>query len=335
MKYKVSICVPIFGVEGYIERCAKSLFEQTYDNIEYVFVDDKSTDKSIELLEAMILQYPLRKDDIKIVKHNVNRGLAAARNTAVEHATGEFILHVDSDDWIDITCVEKLIKKQKEDSAEIISFEGFSVFLDYKEKITFPDYVSPKDMCMRLLSGSICANVWAMLIKRSLYVDNNLKVIEGYNMGEDRQITPKLAFFATKVSTLHECLYYYECRNIKSYTNSFSEEKCRQKLKSRKVLFDFFLDKGPEYLEALEKGECIFVLGEVIQTSRMDDLTWCKHFLNKFHQYEKRMIMKIPITKRIIYYLDNVYMVKWYVAILTKVKHFGQIVYGFFFLRST
>ena len=108
----ISILVPIYSVEQYIERCAKSLFEQTYTDIEYIFVNDCSPDRSIDILKETILKYPKRKNYVKIINHDVNRGLSAARNTAVENAIGDFILHVDSDDYLEMDAIEKLVSNQ-------------------------------------------------------------------------------------------------------------------------------------------------------------------------------------------------------------------------------
>jgi glycosyltransferase involved in cell wall biosynthesis len=91
--YKVSILVPVYGVENYIERCARSLFEQTYENIEFVFVDDCSPDNSIQELEKIIKNYPNRKGQIKIIHHEKNIGLSGARHTAINNATGDFVIH--------------------------------------------------------------------------------------------------------------------------------------------------------------------------------------------------------------------------------------------------
>ena len=81
---RVTICVPVYGVEKFIERCARSLFEQTYDALDYVFVDDCSKDRSIAVLQQVVEAYPQRKPFVGIVAHERNRGLAAARRTAVE-----------------------------------------------------------------------------------------------------------------------------------------------------------------------------------------------------------------------------------------------------------
>ena len=110
----VSILVPIYGVEKYIARCVESLFGQTYDNIDYVFVDDCTPDNSITVLKNVLSNYPNRKDSVRIIRHKKNQGLAVTRNTAVAVAKGEFLMHVDSDDWIELNTVELCVKKMIE-----------------------------------------------------------------------------------------------------------------------------------------------------------------------------------------------------------------------------
>ena len=97
---KVSILVPVYGVEKYIGQCAETLFSQTYDDIEYVFVDDCTPDDSIQVLRQVLSAYPQRTNQVSIIRHDHNRGLGAARKTAFEASTGEFVMNVDSDDYL-------------------------------------------------------------------------------------------------------------------------------------------------------------------------------------------------------------------------------------------
>ena len=97
---KVSILVPIYGVEHYIEQCARSLFEQSYSDIEYIFVNDCTPDSSMDILKQVLSIYPNRKSQVRIIEHEHNQGLGAARLTATKAATGEAVMHVDSDDYI-------------------------------------------------------------------------------------------------------------------------------------------------------------------------------------------------------------------------------------------
>ena len=119
--YLVSILVPVYGVEKYIERCARSLFEQTYNNLEYIFVDDCTPDNSIAILKRVMEEYPMRKGQVRILRHERNRGIAAARNTALDAAQGSFLSHVDSDDYLARDAIRLLVNKQVETGADIVT----------------------------------------------------------------------------------------------------------------------------------------------------------------------------------------------------------------------
>lgn len=185
--YKVSICVPIYGVEKYIDRCARSLFEQTFDSIEYIFVNDCTKDNSVGILNNVIARNPNRARDVKIINHNTNMGLGCSRNTAVTAATGEFILHVDSDDYIAFDCVEKAVKKQLENNYDFVSIES----VDVTTKGLYPNhihnYTSKKDFLVDMINHKIRNSIWGRLIRRSLYYDNYIRVESNVNMSEDLQ----------------------------------------------------------------------------------------------------------------------------------------------------
>lgn len=252
---KVSILVPVYGVENYIERCARSLFEQTYKDIEYIFVDDCSPDKSIEILNQVIDDYPRRKPHVRIIRHESNKGLAGARNTVVDSCQTEFLMHVDSDDWIDKDAVEKLLKLQDETSADIVVYD---VKMHFPNKTVIrhkPLFRSPNDFTITLLHKKINGGVWGGLIRRTLYTDNNIRVEDGINMSEDFQVFPRLAFYAKKVATLNNVYYHYNFSNESSYTHNETINTCKQAWRSYEILEEFFLDKNPEYLVALKEGK--------------------------------------------------------------------------------
>ena len=125
---KVSIVVPIYGVEKYIERCARSLFEQTYEDIEYVFVNDATLDNSIQKLNEIIDKYSHRREHIKVLSHKENKGLPAARNTGLSVVTGEYIYHCDSDDWIEKDMIQSLCEKVIQEKADIVWCDWYISF---------------------------------------------------------------------------------------------------------------------------------------------------------------------------------------------------------------
>ena len=253
---KVSILVPIYGVEKYVERCARSLFEQTCEDIEYIFVDDCSPDRSIKILNDIVEQYPMRKPHVHVIKHESNRGLAAARNTAIECCQTEFLMHVDSDDWIDNDAVEKLLKKQSETGADIVAYDVKMHFLRRIETRIKPLFETPDSLILALLRKQINSGVCGALIRTSLYKANNIKIVDGINMSEDLQVYPRLAYYAKKVATLNGVFYHYYFANQNSYTHNETIFTCRQVWKTYEILEKFFLDKNDRrYLEALKEGK--------------------------------------------------------------------------------
>ncbi|MDD7449024.1 MAG: glycosyltransferase family 2 protein [Prevotellaceae bacterium] len=251
---KVSICIPVYKVERYIERCAKSLFEQTYENIEYIFINDCTTDKSISVLDKLISNYPKRKKNVRIVHHKKNRGLAAARNTGVEEAIGEFILWVDSDDSIDRLLVEKLVKLQEEKNADIVCYDLKVLFSNRTEYYRNVNYSDGKDLCLKMLQDIAPHQLCGHLIRRSLYKENNITAKEGVNQAEDYQVMPRLAYYANRVATLHEALYFYDRTTENSFSNSFNVSKSIQISKAEAILSKFFQDKESIFIEQLEKS---------------------------------------------------------------------------------
>lgn len=250
--YLVSILVPVYGVEKYMERCARSLFEQTYDNLEYIFVDDCSPDNSIAVLKRVMEDYPERKEQVRIIRHERNRGLAAARNTALDAAQGSFLSHVDSDDYLDRDAIRLLVNKQVETGADIVTGNYYVVEPNGIKKAFEPEYKSKEEMLLKAISShSGTYVVWRRLINIRLYRDNHIRPKEGVNNGEDYQQTAELVYYSNKVAKISEHIYYYNRTNEHSYvTESFNHPNknlWKQALESANIIERFFSDKEPEY----------------------------------------------------------------------------------------
>ena len=117
---KVSVIIPVYGVENYIERCARSLFEQTLDDIEYLFIDDCTPDQSIKVLQQLLEEYPQRKHQVIIHRMEHNSGQAAVRKWGMQNATGEYVIHCDSDDWVDLDMYRAMYEKAKSDNSDFV-----------------------------------------------------------------------------------------------------------------------------------------------------------------------------------------------------------------------
>ena len=209
--YLVSILVPIYNVEGYMRRCANSLFRQTYTNIEFVFINDCTKDKSVEQLLEVCKQFPARNQQIRIINNIQNLGIAQTRNLLVEYASGDFILYVDSDDWITDETVENLVNKQIESNADI-TMADFFIFSEDTKTITpwgENKYSNAKEMLKEVTARLDHFPLWGRLIRRTLFLKHNIRMKEGLNYGEDLQIVVMLLFYADKLAYASEARYYY------------------------------------------------------------------------------------------------------------------------------
>lgn len=251
----VSILIPVYGVEDYIARCASSLFEQSYDNIEFIFVNDCTKDQSIEVLKKTIADYPKRSEQVRIINHEHNKGLAGARNTAVAAARGKYLMHVDSDDFlIEPNAVETIVEKCELEDLDICFFDGKKYYKDkevpYSENI--PDI--KEEYLKLLLKQSRLSSIWGQMIKTSLYQKYNILCVEGLNFGEDYCVKPLLLYYTNKYAHLEACLYGYNNMNENSYTYSFSMSHTRQHIKAVEHLYAEFKsrDASSEILDCLD-----------------------------------------------------------------------------------
>ena len=255
---KISILVPVYGVEKYISQCAKTLFEQTYNDIEYIFVDDCSPDNSVTILQQVLTNYPLRQKQVNIIHHEHNRGLGAARKTAFEISTGDFIMNVDSDDYLSLDAVEKLVAKQQETGADIIS----SSYMSHYEDGTTVCHQEPhldKDGCLKLMliQNTLLPHIWARLIRRNLYVEHEISSVEGINMAEDLALTPRLIHAAESISYINDITYYYrDDSSASTFANHLTKKHVLSLLKANQELWTYFNknDLKGNYLFALEIG---------------------------------------------------------------------------------
>ena len=181
--YKVSVIVPVYGVQNFIEHCAVSLLSQTLKEVEFIFIDDATLDDSIKILEKVIARFLDR--NVIILKHEYNKGLPAARNTGLKVATGEYIFHCDSDDFVEPDMLEKLYNEAVKRDADIVWCDWFLTFNQNERYMKEPFYNTTNDILCSILSGTMKYNVWNKLVKHSLYINNNILFPSGHAMGED------------------------------------------------------------------------------------------------------------------------------------------------------
>lgn len=246
----VSILVPIYGVEKYIERCVVSLLEQDYKDIEYVFVNDYTKDKSMDVLRSVLKRYPNRIPCVKIINHDLNKGLASTRNTAIVNALGNYVFIVDSDDWISKNTISESVNLAILEDADIVNV-GINVHYENRVVHRINSFHSKEENLSAVLDKSVYCNIWGRLIKRSLFFNYGIRCIDGANMGEDFCQVTKLMYFANKISYINKPLYNYNCVNCNGYTINYSYDHTVQVWTNYEDVCDFFKSKEEIYRRKL------------------------------------------------------------------------------------
>lgn len=214
----------MYGVEKYIGRCARSLFEQTLvDGVEFIFIDDATRDRSCEILQTVIDEYKDKKLNINIIHHQVNKGLPSARNTGLKHAHGEYIVHVDGDDYLEKDALKILYGAVKSSNADVAWCDYYVAFENKRRVISQPSYETPEEAVRGMLRGTMKYNVWNKLCRRTLYTENNIIFPDGRAMGED--LTMIMVFLhARSCVYVNKSLYNY-VQNPGQMTAAYNEEK--------------------------------------------------------------------------------------------------------------
>ena len=208
MGVKISIIVPVYGVEQYIERCARSLFEQTLDEIEYLFIDDCGFDHSMDILIHILEEYPQRKPYVHIHRMEQNSGQAKVREWGIRHATGEFIIHCDSDDWMDSDMCRLLLLKAYEDNADIVICDYYTSDGSHKNWIKGCFDENKEGLIRDFLATKISWALWNKLIRTSLFHNDGFLFPSGA-MGEDMALVFQMVLKAGIISYLARPLYFY------------------------------------------------------------------------------------------------------------------------------
>ena len=251
-KKLVTIVIPIYKVEKFLDRCLESVVNQTYENLEIILVDDGSPDKCPQICD----RWSNIDKRIKVI-HKTNEGLGKARNSGIDVASGDYICFVDSDDYIDLTTIEKAINKVETIQAEIVVY-GFNRILNDGAKVEFVPNVEknvyfgedvresflPKFIASERYKTNLLMSACTCLISTELIKSMNWRFVsERELISEDVYSLLVLYSGVSSVAILNESLYYY-CENMSSLTHTYRKDRY-EKIK-------YFYDKCVELCE--EKG---------------------------------------------------------------------------------
>jgi len=331
----ITLAIPIYNVERYVEIALLSALNQTYENIEYIIVDDKGTDRSMDIVRSIIATHH-RGKDVKIVEHEKNIGLGAGRNSGIAHATGKYIFFMDSDDEISPDCIKILYHSMKEHPVDFVASSietrdrnGETIAQSiHKERHLSGAKIIVNDYYM---SRNRHVTVWNKLYDLSFLRNNNIRCIPAH-LNEDNLFTFQVILNAQSCSYISAITYYYydtpdsivktafnydistryarqyvECINFKrDYIQNFKEVEIRENV-YRYIIFQTIyyalLIKRSKILHRAEKKA---FLKELILFPF--DISEIKKLKNKLFFLIMYMVYAVPFTVtcfRLIRYLSS------------------------------
>ena len=290
---KISVLVPVYGVENYIGRCVRSLLEQTMTgDVEFIFVNDCTKDRSMDILMDMIKQYPSRQSQVRVVHHKENMGLAVARITALSLAKGEYVINLDSDDHFETDMLECMYAVAKRDNADIVIAD---FYISYRKREIYHSCPIDKEKT-RLISNMISGKsgvgpmVWNKLIKRDLYEKYSVRPLEGINIGEYLIATSQLLFHAASISNIDRAFVHYNRSNLNTYTSNPSYREVLNRFVVCDFLSDFFGDKSIEITEAINQYRFkIKAMALIYSPHKHQRQILCHHPLLTYHKYHNEL----------------------------------------------
>lgn len=245
----VSYIIPVYNVSAYIERCAKSLFTQTYGDIEFIFINDCSTDDSEVKLRKVIELFPNVQCRVKIISNKTNLGSATTRNIGLSNATGDYVMFADSDDWISMDYVESMVRQIDSGSYDIVYCDYFESYNNHDNRIS-QAYGQDNIECIRAMlgrgmHGSTCNKIY----RRSFLLKTKQRFVKGADLFEDVSWNIRLFACTTQISYLSQAFYHYVQYNNNSIIKSMSStEKKRnralQRIENVRVACDYLLSLG-------------------------------------------------------------------------------------------
>lgn len=233
----ISIIIPVYNIEEYIENCLCSLINQTYEHIEIICIDDGSTDSSADIIKAM-----QEKDSRIVYVYQNNSGVSSARNKGLDIANGEYIMFVDGDDYAHFRMAEYLLDCIEKTGANIVFADYTGTAEKNAEQTDYPDYSIKNIPEENVFDNGLARSVWSKIFRRSAL--EGFYFPEGINNGEDFCFMLKVLHADSPVSVpfVERKLYYYYQRNNSASFNTFSEKNLTE-IKVNEMNVEYFQNK--------------------------------------------------------------------------------------------
>ena len=290
----ISVIVPVYNTEKYLDRCIQSVLAQTYTDFELLLVDDGSTDSS-----GAICDKYAEKDFRVRVFHKKNGGSSSARNMGLDNARGEWIAFVDSDDWIDSEMYSEMYALAERESVDAVYCDMVMEYGISKEYLSYIGNVNDHRLMYDCLSPitvvyfSLCNR----LISREVFINNSLRALNGANMWEDVELAVKVRYYATSSFVINKAYYHYNRTNDNSTTRRKMIERVIGQVERVKQIEKFFISQGESqkykhFISLLKmQAKCdLFEFDKRMWMNTFNEAKWSLYKMS--NAYDRRTIIK-------------------------------------------
>ena len=317
MNVKISVIIPVFNNDSYLDTCITSVLKQTYQNFEIICINDNSTDRSSEILK----KYAEKDKRIKILNNTKNMGPGHSRNKGIDNAKGKYIFFLDSDDWIDKTALKLLYNQCEKDKLDLIMFK-YIVYYDDKKDFGYEKYydmhymnkfskkvfnhldLNPNEV-FRLPIGP-CNKLY----NKSFLDNNNIRFPNENVIQEDNPFFFKAITLAKRISILNEYLYNRR-KQPKSIMNTLNDDKLFGRIYIAELLITYFLkDKKlyNHYKKNLFNTISRYTLNDVYTLIKAE---YKKEMYDSIHNFYIKLINEYNLQEDILVYVDDTLLKKF------------------------
>lgn len=244
MNPKVSVIVPLYNSSKYVSKCCRSLFSQTLDCLEFIFVDAGSSDGSLGVVRQILQEFPHRAGQVRVISHLASRGVGSSRHIGIGQATGDFIIHCDSDDWVEKEAYQLLYEKAIETGTDVVTC-GYSIDTESGVQKEFVPAYTKDDINFSFDIGPQIGSLCLKLIRRDFIMQHHLQVPEDIEWGEDLCLSLEALLLCDKVETVDEPLYHY-VQHKDSITHNVTKKQCLSLIKCGTEIEFFLKEKDLE-----------------------------------------------------------------------------------------
>ena len=294
----ISIIIPAYNVEKYIDKCLSSILDQTYTNIEVIIINDGSTDKTAQIINSIS-----KKDDRVRILHKENAGVSAARNRGIEISTGDYLVFVDGDDYLAKDYAEYMLSLVQKTSSDIcLSKCCYTVNGEKQTEVETIEPLKPEEATALLLSPEVIVGCWNKIYKRSFIMDNKLRFSTTLFYGEGLSFITTASQLSNSVGVGNRKVYYYRRNNEASATTRFNLEKIYNGEKALETIRKQLTIKNKKINTMITLHFSLFYLGAIVKIKANYLEKKNKHDYIRWKSYLRRNTLQLLIKKEVSFY---------------------------------